>query len=254
VKRAAILLLLVACGGSDPEAPPPAPSGGDADADYLSDGEEAALGTDPARPDSDGDGYLDGDEVREETDPLDAESRIYEGGWPYQRFKDDLADPGFDGVAEVGAAVPRFVAVDQHGERVDLYDYALHDRPVVLDLSAGWCGACREIAAWLEGEPNSLAIPAELDVIPARVAAGDILWVTIYFQDPSSSPADADDVAAWYASYPHPRIAVLADTDQVMLEWLWPGGYPSIQVLEPDMTLRAYDRYDYLPALASLLD
>jgi thiol-disulfide isomerase/thioredoxin len=254
-----LLLALAACGGSDPVEPPPVtdpgPSNADGDHDYLTDAEEAELGTDPANPDSDADGYLDGDEVLESTDPLDGASLIYQGGWPYQRFKDDIADPGFDTTAEAGAVVPRFVAIDQHGQEVDLYDYAMHGRPVVIDLSAGWCGACREMAAWLEGEPTtSLDIPPELDVIPEKVAAGEIDWITIYFQDSSSTPADADDVAEWYASYPNPRVAVLADTDQAMLDWLWPGGYPSIQVLDEDMTLRTYDRFDYLPALQSLVD
>jgi hypothetical protein len=250
-----ILLLVAAC-GADPQEPPlpGGPSNADGDADYLTDAEEAAIGTDPASPDTDGDSYLDGDEVLEQSDPTDPESRIYEGRWPYQRFKDDIADPGFEGTPEVGAPVPRFTAVDQYGEVVDLYDFALHDRPVVLDLSAGWCTACYEVAAWLEGEATSLPIPPELEGIPERVASGEIYWVTIYFQDASSSPPDDADVAAWFAEFPNPHVPVLADVDQAMFDWLWPGSYPSIQAVNADMTLRAYDRYDWIPALQSLTE
>ena len=43
----------------------------DTDGDGLSNGEETALGTDPANPDSDGDGMLDGFEVASGLDPLD---------------------------------------------------------------------------------------------------------------------------------------------------------------------------------------
>src|SRR5439155_6949053 len=98
----------------------------DADSDYLSDADEAKRGTDPYNPDTDGDSYLDGDEVLMGTDPLDAKSRIYQGGWPFQRDKDQVVDPGFATKPVLGAIVPRLVAHDQFGELVDLYDFAMH--------------------------------------------------------------------------------------------------------------------------------
>lgn len=246
---------LVAC-SSDPVAPvdPPAPPGdGDADADYLTDAEEAARGTDPANPDTDGDGYLDGDEVLEETDPTDATSVIYTGGWPYQRLKDSIVDPGFESTPEVGSTLPRLRGVDQFGEMVDLYDYALHQKPVVIDLSAGWCAACQDVSRWLEGE-GSLGDTDAFDGIPERVKSGEILWFTVVFEDASSTPADADDVAAWYATYPNPDVAVIADDDYALYDYLWPGGYPAIFVLDENMKLEVYDRFNYIPALESLLD
>lgn len=48
---------------------------GDADADGLTNREEAALGINPLNPDSDGDSWTDGAEVDEGTDPLDPLSR-----------------------------------------------------------------------------------------------------------------------------------------------------------------------------------
>lgn len=106
LKRACLPLLLVplvtvlsGCGTEQDSAPATSTDTGtdgaaDVDADHLTSSEEAALGTDPEDPDSDGDGYLDGDEVLEETDPLDPESRIYQGGWPYQRFRTRSPTPG----------------------------------------------------------------------------------------------------------------------------------------------------------------
>jgi hypothetical protein len=225
---------------------------GDADGDYLTDSQEAELGTDPHNPDSDGDGYLDGDEVLEASDPLDPDSRIYSGGWPYQRFKDDIDDPGFGATPEIGAVVPRLLAYDQHGELVDLYDFALHGRRVVIDLSAFWCNPCKELAAWLAGE-TQLGGDATFDAIPPLIDAGEIYWVTIVFEDSLGNPAGPDEAALWYQTYPHPRVAVLADDDRAMFDYLFPGGYPSIHVLDEGMRFVLYNRYDYRAALEQLL-
>lgn len=114
------------------------PALADTDDDGLTDFEESQGTTDPLNADTDGDTYLDFDEIAEGTDPSDPESRIYTGYWPYNRDKDAIADPGWDGAAREGETVPRFIAVDQFGDEVDLYDFAGHDKPIVLNLTAEW--------------------------------------------------------------------------------------------------------------------
>ena len=54
----------------------------DSDGDGLSDGQEAALGTDINNVDSDGDGFSDGDEVSAGSDPLDPEDEPLAPGLP----------------------------------------------------------------------------------------------------------------------------------------------------------------------------
>jgi thiol-disulfide isomerase/thioredoxin len=261
VAAVALLLAALGCGSeSGPDGSSPAGASGgpdpaaDGDGDWLNDAEEAARGTDPADADTDDDGYLDGDEVLEGTDPLDPESRIYQGGWPYQRLKDDIPDPGFEGSPEVGALVPRFVAYDQFGELVELYDFANHGRQIVIDMSAAWCGPCKEVATWLEGEPSPLDDKPELAGIPAMVAAGEIYWITVVFEDAFGNPADKAQAAAWADEFPNPAVLVLADSDRMLHGWLFPGAMPSIQLVDEDMTLRSYDRFDYEVALQALLE
>jgi thiol-disulfide isomerase/thioredoxin len=258
--RCAGLLLsaVLGCGGG--ESPSTAGHGAtgdpnaDGDADWLSDAEEQSAGTDPDNPDTDGDGYLDGDEILEQTDPLDAESRIYVGGWPYQRDKDQIADPGFDGTPAVGAPVPRLISADQYGDLVDLYDFALHGRRVVIDLSALWCGPCKDLGAWLEGEPSSLDEVPEYDAIREMIASGEIHWITVVFEDGFGNPAGPEQAAAWAEAFPNPDVAVLADDDRALFRWVFPGTMPSIQIIDDDMTLRVYDRFDYNVALQSLIE
>lgn len=118
--------------GTDPDDP-------DSDGDGLADGDEVEVyGSDPRLVDSDGDHYRDGDEVFEGTDPTDAGSRIYEGYWPYYRDKEELAEGPWDAIAEPGDRVPRLRTFDQHGDDVDLYDFAGEGRPTLLHYDAMW--------------------------------------------------------------------------------------------------------------------
>lgn len=258
----AALLAAAGCGTSDGDhrstTSAGSGSGGDAnadpDADYLTNAEEASQGTDPTNPDTDGDGYLDGDEVLEGSDPLDAESLIYQGGWPYQRSKDTIADPGFEGPPEIGAVLPHFIGYDQFGELVDVYDFALHDRPVVIDLSALWCEACKDLSRWLEGEPSTFDAMPEYAGIVDRVSTGEIYWITVIFEDAFGNAAGPEQAVAWAAEFPNAKIPILADNDRALWDFLFPGSYPSLTVLEQDMTLSVYDRFDYKPALDSLIE
>jgi thiol-disulfide isomerase/thioredoxin len=262
MKRQALLLCAalasVAACGTNNDAPAPGPAGGDpsadADGDFLTSAEEAQHGTDPGNPDTDGDSYLDGDEVLEATDPLDPNSRIYQGGWPYQRFKNEIVDPGFAGTPMVGAVMPRLIAHDQFGQEVDLYDFARHGRRVVIDLSAIWCDACKDMAHWLGREPSTnFDSKPELAPIVDRVEQGQIYWVTVVFEDGVGNAAGPAEAVAWAEAFPNAKIAVLADNNRALYDFLFPGGYPNLQVLDEDMILRVYDRFDYNKALSFLL-
>lgn len=250
MRRYALIAMMVLAGCEQPDAR----DDSDVDGDYLTADEEASHGTDPANPDSDGDSYVDGDEVLEGTDPLDPLSLIYRGGWPYQRNKQSIVDPGFDSMPAVGAVIPRVMGVDQYGEEVDLYDFALHGRAVVIDLSALWCTACRDMALWLDGQSSTFDAQQEFGAIVAMVESGEIHWITVIFEDAVGVAAGPEEAIAWYEAFPNPRIPVLADNDRALYDYLFPGSMPSLQVLDEDMTIRVYDRYDYATALRSLLE
>ncbi len=197
---AAVVLWLAACGdpaaGGDP-AEDPASDGGaaetsspdpttDSDGDGLTDVEELELGTDSLVTDSDGDGYLDYDEVIEGTDPLDADSRIYVGGWPYFREKDAIEDPAWDTQIEEGARFPRYVALDQYGDAVELYDFAYTGRPIVLDVGTWFCEPCKAMAEWFAtGDTTAveeyLWWDASYEPIRGMVERGEVHWITVLY-------------------------------------------------------------------------
>jgi len=215
----------------------------DTDGDGLTDLREAELGTDPANPDTDGDGYLDFDEVVEGSDPLDGMSWIYLGHWPYYRDKDSIEDPGWDSTSEEGARFPRYQAVDQHGQTVDLYDFAMQGRPIIIDVGTWFCEPCKAMADWFAtGDTTWVEEYAwwNESYLPIRdmVARGEIYWVTVLYS--LGTPVDAEDVARWDETYPNENILVLADTDLQLQTWMEVMAMPRIDILDEEMNVILY--------------
>jgi len=233
-----LLLCFAACTSVDPDL--------DTDGDGLTDVIEAELGTDPALSDSDGDGYDDGDEHQAGSDPTDPEDVIYTGGWPYNASKDDMTDPGWDTTAEEGAAVPRFVAVDQYGDDVELWDFGGHDRPIVLDMGTIWCTPCKGLAAYLStGDTDHVEEYAWWDEayegLYDMVQNEDIYWVTVLFSESEShGPATQADAEGWHEDYPNDKIPVLADADLKLHGWIGVTAFPVLNLIESDLRLSIY--------------
>jgi len=233
--------------------------GEDDDGDRLSCELELELGTDLALADSDEDGYLDGDEVAEGTDPLDAESRIYTGGWPYNPNKDSIDFPDWDSTAEVGAQMPRFQAVDQYGEIVDVYDLAGHDRQIILDMGTIWCTPCKGMAAYLsDGDTSHVEEYAwwesEYEGLYDAVQDGDILWLTVLFSAGGAGPADLSHTEGWHEDYPNDKIPVLADEELLLHDWIDVGAYPVLNLFDDDLTLEIYQNSGPFSVLRELPD
>ncbi len=230
----------------------------DSDADGLDDRQELEEhGTDPRAPDTDEDGYLDGWEVDEGSDPLDADDRIYVGGWPYNPNKAALDAPPSEAAAP-GAVVPRFRLRDQHGDLVDLYDFA-DGRPLLLDLSGRWCGWCHALAEFVEGRESALddVLAGEaMACLPEALAEGRVHWLTaIYSSVRSSQNATAEDVAVWAERHPSERVVLLLDSAREVHRWFDTTTYPNVLWVDSaTMTLRTGPDLDYAWTLAGLCD
>ena len=228
------------------------PLDADSDDDGLADGAEIENGADPHVVDTDGDGYTDRDEVAEGSDPADAESVIYQGGWPYYFDKDEIGG-GNGSVIEVGRRFRRIELRDQFGDRVDLFDLYDAGKPVMVDVSGLWCGWCHVLADWLDYVDGSY--PASYDGgerLRDAVRDGDAIWITVVSQGNSvGSDATRQDAMAWFEQHPHERVMVLTDPTQEVPTYMQMTGWPNVVYLSPELRVIHNDSYTTAMALAS---
>lgn len=230
---------------------------GDADDDGLTDEEEAELGTDPNDPDTDDDTYWDSWEVTEGTDPLDPNSRIYAGYWPYYPDKDSLEQGTWDTASKaIGSQFPRELFMDQHGEMVEIYDFANYtENPTmsgaffIMDVSAQWCGPCHNMADWIAGlgGPSADGLNEAYPTVPAKVAERRVWWITFIVQNSSGGAPTFADAESWYMQHPDDNIPVFVDAEQRVEARYGSNQFPFFFLLEPNMAIELWANPDANP-------
>ena len=194
--------------GTDPEAV-------DSDGDTISDGAEVDAGLNPLSVDTDGDSYQDNWEQFEGTDPLDANSVIYQGMWPYNMDKAQYESRTWDDSGnQEGDPLAYFSWADHFGDMVDVYDFADHGKPIMIDIAAMWCGPCQGISKWLSGTGDPYNWEGTAPHVREAVENGDVYWVTLLGDDlnpNATGDVEPDELDDWTSAFPDDHVAVLGD-------------------------------------------
>ena len=128
-----------------------------------------------------------------------------------------------------------FYAIDETGEEVFLSD--LYGQPIVLDLSAGWCGPC--IAAASEMQQKA-------DLVP------DVTFLTVLIEDSGAQQPDAADITSWQTDHGITSAPVwgssrdlLSQDPLEMKDHLFLTGWPTFYFIDSEGKLQEYMRgYD----------
>jgi len=199
----------------------------------------------------------------------------YTGGWPVNPKSDEIEDLGFDlpcpgpigcecrtnadcdnqncsahpkgnyCVPKKGDLIPRFEALDQFGESVDLYDFANQGKITLIELSAAWCSPCNDFASWLTTNDQKIRENTwwKDRYLPIRdmIEKGEIQLVNIMYEGTvKKTTVTKEDVMKWYKKYPDSHVPVLADEYRIMHSWVKPTGLPCIFLVDENMRLINY--------------
>ena len=204
-------------------------------------------------------------------------SYSYKGGWPVNLNSDKIDDPGFDlpcpgatgcecktnsdcdnnncqshpkgnyCVPKKGDIMPRFEAIDQFGESVDLYDFANQGKMILIELSAAWCSPCNDFSSWLANNDKKIIENRwwKDRYLPIRdmIENKEIFLINFMYEGTdktNKTTATPEDVKTWYEKYPDPNVPVLADEYRFIHSWVRPTGLPCIFLVDENMRLINY--------------
>ena len=196
---------------------------------------------------------------------------IYEGGWPFNKDKDLLNKNGFSSNCPgdiscecvidkdcknnncmryprgsycsptKGTVLPRFQMIDQFGQLVDIYDFAGHNKYILIELSAAWCKPCNQLSSWLTYNDlectRQVWWKSDYVKIKSLIESGEVIMINIQYGDKFRDNASLLSIQDWFSRYPHEQIPVLADSDKLLHSWLKPTGIPTIILLNDKMEI-----------------
>ncbi len=158
-----------------------------------------------------------------------------------------------------GDIFPEFVAIDQFGEYVNIYDFANNDNKyILLEMGAVWCGPCNTLAGlFAYGEEeifNKSFWKDEYLKIYDLVKNDEVYFITVLYEDEFRDTATESTVYEWFSTYPDDLIPVLADENKLLHKIIKPTGIPAVTLISPNMKVVNISNRGFNSSFDKLLD
>jgi hypothetical protein len=222
------------------------PGVADTNGDGLSDAAEIfGAGTDPLVADTDADGLADGEEASLGLDPLDPTSAGYLGGWPRlpEAEKAALETEPQDQILQQDVPFRRRSYLDQHLERVDLFDFA-QDVPVLIGIMNFMEDG--DVLLLLTDQPTTLSYPPFLK---DAILDGHLRYINFSVfgsQDGIASSAKRTSFASTFSTITNVPLFI----DNLTETWHYVGRpeASTFILLDEEMVVRGIDDWDAVAA------
>ncbi|MBI44797.1 MAG: hypothetical protein CMG66_01375 [Candidatus Marinimicrobia bacterium] len=157
----------------------------------------------------------------------------------------------------VGDTFPHFVAIDQFGEKVDIYDFANDENKyIIIEMGTAWCSPCHMLSSWLSWDEDEIKKTPiwrnEYDFIYDLIKNDEIYFITILYEDEFRDTATYDTAYEWYNTYPDEKIPILIDENKLLHSIIRPTGIPAVSIISPNMKVEILETrglntaFDYL--------
>lgn len=130
---------------------------------------------------------------------------------------------------EVGHPACDFSGINSLGEIESLYDF--YGQPIVLDLSAMWCGPCN-----LAG--------SEAQEIMDIYSADDLVYITVLIENRNRLPPTADDIQWWLEEWGITTAPVIGSSRDLLNNadltagW-YLEGWPTFYLIDEKMNIKS---------------
>jgi hypothetical protein len=138
---------------------------------------------------------------------------------------------------ELGQLLPHAQLVDQYGDLVDIYDFAQDGRPVVLQLSAGWCYYGWMIGDGLWGDDDR-GLAGDYPALFDAIRTGEVHHLTVFVHGfEQDTPEDSAVLDEFMSRHPDASQPAMLDDGSLLplVEW----GFPTMLVLDEDLRIRS---------------
>ncbi len=119
-----------------------------------------------------------------------------------------------------------FTLKDQYDTDVSLYDF--YGQPVILDLSAMWCGPCS-------------AASTEVEEVVTERAGDNLAYIVVLIDDTNGQPPTIDDCSSWADFHGITTQPVLAGSRDLISsdpDEGWPlSGWPTFAFIDDEMNV-----------------
>lgn len=206
-------------------------------------------GTPSPADDDDNDGFSNEEEDAAGTNPNNGYSRPYTGGYNvgFCDTPPEPTGPTGTGVNENGVTwaayqegdvAENWTMTDHHGEPVDLYSFC--GKTVMMALSAGWCGPCRNLAS-------------QMQAMQDQYRDEGLQIIEVITGDNQNNPASMAFLESWSTDYNFRDIPVLlgpepTSWDSLMMQWETDQYIPTVYIIGPDGTVLSADQGAHDPS------